>query len=703
MLSRLGLFCYRKHRWLLTCWLGVIVVGALTVGPVFGQLGASSQIPGTESSQASQAMQQGTNHGLEFTALVDGIDASNAATTTALIKASVDTRRIPGIQSVAAPVPATNGRAVAITVTLAKSPSQHQSFVEANNRMRQLASEVQGAKVEIGGADLIGDQTNEAVQSDLQRAEVFSLPITLVVLVFVFGGIFAAGLPVLAAIGALLGAFVLLFGFSLFVNLDSNAITVVTLLGLALSIDYGLLLVSRYRDELTRTADRSTAISRTWRTAGRTILFSGLTVVAALSGLLVFDVARLRTIAAAGVSTTAIALLASLTLTAALLRLVGRRVTAHKRTAIHARDPERGLFARLARFIQRVPALAFIGSLVVLIAIATPLLGVNIKVLELDGLPRSMESLQVAEQLDSQFGVTTQAAVRVVARTDPATLNQYTAQWRDNPAVLRVEPAAAANDTVSSAVIAVRGDSQGPQARQLVDLLRAHRPIGYQSWVGGDAASLIDLDGRLLSGLPLALGMIVLAMAVLLFIMTGSIVMPLKAVILNSVSLAATFGVLTAVFQNGWLAVPLGMLVGGGLSPYMIMIVFAFAFGLSMDYELFLLARIKEHVDAGKDSATAVRYGLQCSGRVITSAALLMLIVFAFFATAKVGDLQQVGLGLFVAVLIDATLVRCVLVPATMTLLGKAAWWAPNPLRRLYNRYGLREHGDGTAVKSING
>jgi RND superfamily putative drug exporter len=237
----------------------------------------------------------------------------------------------------------------------------------------------------------------------------------------------------------------------------------------------------------------------------------------------------------------------------------------------------------------------------------------------------------------------------------------------------------------------VHGDGQGPQAQQLVGRLRADRPVGYQSWVSGDAARLLDLNARLKSGLPWAIVITVVAMCVLLYLMTGSVVIPLKAIVMNVVSLAATFGVLAAVFQDGWLSGPLHTLTVGGLSPFMIVIVFAFAFGLSMDYEVFLLARIKEYVDAGEDSNTAVRHGLQRSGRIITSAALLMLIVFACFAAAKVGQLEQIGLGLFVAVLVDATIVRCLLVPATMTLLGRAAWWAPGPLARLHHRYGVDE------------
>jgi putative drug exporter of the RND superfamily len=213
-----------------------------------------------------------------------------------------------------------------------------------------------------------------------------------------------------------------------------------------------------------------------------------------------------------------------------------------------------------------------------------------------------------------------------------------------------------------------------------------------RSWVTGDAAVLLDFERILLDGLPWAIGVSVLAMVVLLFAMTGSIVVPVKAVLANVVSLGAAFGVMNAVFERGWLSGPLHTLTVGGLDPFVIVIVFAFAFGLSMDYEVFLLGRIKEYVDRGWDTDTAVRRGLQHTGRIITSAALLMVIVFGCFAGARMGSIEEIGLGLSVAVLVDATIVRCLLVPATMTLLGRWNWWAPGPLKRLHARVGLREH-----------
>ncbi len=703
MTKRLGLWCFHRRWMVFGLWVIVMAGGSAAIGPLFAQMGDTTLINGTETGAAQKVINAGIDHGEQFFAVVDNIAAGSAPVKLALGNAVTEVAAIAGVQSASGPEVSIDGRAAVITVVLANAPSQYQPFTDARTRLLQLTSALPGSTIQVGGGDLIGDEANAQVQDDLRNAEVYSLPLTIVLLLIIFGGVVAAGLPALAAIATMLGATGLLLGLSSVVTLDANAITVITLLGLGLSIDYGLLLVARFRDELARTGVRVEAVGAAWSTAGRTIMFSALTVAAALTGLMAFDVAELRALAAAGMVTAVVGMLAGLTLTAAMLGLLGKwikpaRSRRHRPAGVI--DAERGFFARLARMTQRVPGVVMLGCVAALLLMALPLLRVVIKVPQLEGLPRTLESVRVADVLDSRFGMTSQAGVQIVARTDTATLDSYAGKWASDPEVTRVEAAQSLNQELSVAVFAVKGDGQGVAAQQLVGRLRADRPVGYQSWVTGDAAQLIDLNGRLQSGLPLAAGIVILAMLVVLFLMTGSVIIPLKAIVTSALSLAATFGVLTAVFQNGWLSGLLQTLTVGGLSPYMILIVFAFAFGLSMDYEVFLLARIKEYRDAGEDGNTAIRHGLQRSGRIITSAALLMLIVFACFAAAKVGALQQIGLGLFVAVLIDATLVRCLLVPATMTLLGPAAWWAPAPLRRWHARYGLREPQRSDAIDS---
>jgi RND superfamily putative drug exporter len=302
-----------------------------------------------------------------------------------------------------------------------------------------------------------------------------------------------------------------------------------------------------------------------------------------------------------------------------------------------------------------------------------------------------MESVQVVRELTANYGQGAEPAVTVVSHAGPAELDAWATRFKSAPGVALVHPAEDAGNGLATIGFEVTGDPEGPDAQHLVERIRDDRPGGGESWVTGSGAFVADVVGQITDRLPLALGVTLLAMVVLLFAMTGSVVVPLKAVLMNLLSLGATFGVLTAVFQHGFLAGPLGVLTVGGLSPFTVVSVFAFAFGLSMDYEVFLLGRIKEYTDQGLTTDVAVRRGLQRSGRIITSAALLMVIVFGCFVTGKMGEVQQIGLGLAVAVAVDATLVRCVLVPATMTLLGRANWWAPAWLKRLHGLIGLRE------------
>ena len=341
--------------------------------------------------------------------------------------------------------------------------------------------------------------------------------------------------------------------------------------------------------------------------------------------------------------------------------------------------------------MQRRPLVVALVTGTALLAAGAPLVTMSVELPRLKGIPRSIEAARVADTLESRFDRTNRPVITVVARTDAASLDAWAARWRSDPVVTRVLPATTVGD-VASVDLAVAGAPQGPEARELVRRLRADRPQGGPSWVTGDAAVLADLLHLIGRGLPLALAIALIGMVALLFAMTGSLVVPIKAILANLISLGAAFGVLTAVFGDGFASGLFDTLTVGALNPFVMVVVFAFAFGLSMDYEVFLLGRIKEYVDRGLDTDAAVRRGLQHTGRVITSAALLMVVVFGCFAAARIGNIEQIGLGLTTAVLVDATIVRCLLVPATMTLLGRWNWWAPGPLRRLHARLGLREH-----------
>jgi RND superfamily putative drug exporter len=700
----------------LAAWLAAVTAGVLSTGPVFAGLSSDNRPSDIEAAQAYDQIGDENPTGGEVIGLIDRVQPRSDAVRDAVVAATEALGARPDVQAVADPYAGDpraaavlfgrDGTSLLVSVTLRAGSEESEAAAAAavRTRLHALAGDLRAAgqpdaRVRVGGGKLLNDEINQQVRRDLERAELISLPLTLVVLVFVFGGLVAAGLPVLAAIVSVASAMVVLLGFSYVTDLDQNTVTVVTLLGLGLSVDYGLLLVARYREELGAGDAPVDALGRAWATAGRTVLFSALTVAAALAGLLMFDIGPLAALGAAGVSIAVVAMLAALTFTAALLGFAARRIKP-RRGRRSASNDERGFFAGLSRLVQRRPWPVAILVAAGLLAAGIPLLSATLKLPRLEALPTSIESVQVANATQTDFGFRSAPTVLVVARIDRAAMDSWAARWADDPAVAAVRPAEDSRG-VAWVELVLRGGEQDEAAQALVLRLRADRPPGGQSWVTGDAAVLIDLLDVLEDGLPLALATTILAMVVLLFLMTGSLVVPIKAILANVVSLGATFGVLVMVFEFGYGAGLLKTLTVGGLSPFIIVIVFAFAFGLSMDYEVFLLGRIKEYVDRGEDSDTAVRRGLQHTGRIITSAALLMIVVFVCFAFAEVGEIEEVGLGLTVAVLIDATIVRCLLVPATMTLLGTWNWWAPAPLKRLHARIGLSEMAPPKAAPDL--
>jgi RND superfamily putative drug exporter len=541
--------------------------------------------------------------------------------------------------------------------------------------------------VVLGGNRLLQDEVNEQTEKDTQFAEFVALPATLVVMVFVFGG-WAAGIPLIAALVTIGGSLLALLGFSYVIDeMDPSVVSVCTVLGLGLSIDYALLMVNRFREERGLGFDSVEAVARTAATSGRTILFSGLTVATSLAGLFVFDLSIFKAIGAAGLSVVVVAMLAALTLTPALIALFGRGIRVPTEPV-----SDEGGFRRLAAVVQRRAAVVTIVVSALLASAAIPFLGVSFRNGSADLLPAEFESRQFAELQRDRFPSAGVEPVVVVAETSPERLQAYGERFTRDPGVAAVADAEEVAPGLSRLEITPRGgDSQGDQALALVRTLRADRPEG-SSWVTGDAAILADFKHAVAVRVPWALAIVVTATFVLLFLMTGSLLVPLKALVMNVLSLGASYGALVWIFQEGNLSGLLGFTSNGGLETWVPVITFAFAFGLSMDYEVFLLSRVKELYDSGRSNDEAVAIGLQRSGRIITLAALLVVIVFLGFAAGKMLAIKQLGVALAIAAFVDATLVRCLLVPATMTLLGDANWWAPRPLRRLHARIGFSEH-----------
>ncbi|MFD5434352.1 MMPL family transporter [Kitasatospora sp. NPDC127067] len=695
-LAALGRFCFRHRRWVLGLWAVVLVVGVLIGGRVFEGSVAGASSASAEADRGSAVVAAADPAKGTVTAVVDGRPVDDPAVKAAVEKATAEIAALPGVSSAldaygSGPAPAAlrsaDGTASLVTVRMADAASTAQT--DAVTERLGALNGAGGAHVTVGGDLVLQQEVKQQTEKDTRFGEMVTLPLTLIVMVLVFGGLAAASLPVIGAVASVGGALLAMFGFSRIMDIDTSVLPIATVLGLGLSIDYALLMVNRFREERGHGADIAAAVERTAATAGRTVAFSGLTVAVALSGLFVFTSPVLGAVAAAGVSVVVIAVAAALTLIPALLGFAGARI---KTPAAPVADE--GFFSRTVRRVRKRAVAVTLASVALLMAAGAPFLHADMRSSGAAVLPASSAGRQVAETIDQRFPQASAAPITVVVEGGASVAQAYADDVVAKlPGVSGVRAVSPVGDAVSTIDVLVHGDPQGGQAKQAVEELRADRG-GLTTYVTGGAASVVDFQDELLSRGPWALGLVAVGTLVLLFLMTGSVVMPVKALLMNLLSLGASLGALTLVFQDGWFSGLLGFSPTGGLETFIPVLVFAFAFGLSMDYEVFLLARIRELTLRGHDCVRAVELGVQRSGRIITSAALLMVIVFAGFALGDMLMVKQMGIALAVAVAVDATLVRCLLVPAAMSLFGEFNWWAPGPLRRLHRRFGLSEHVD---------
>jgi putative drug exporter of the RND superfamily len=569
--------------------------------------------------------------------------------------------------------------------------------------------------VRIGGA--LGTDIGGQVGKDLALAESIAVPITLVLLVIAFGSIVSALLPLAIAVAAIFGTLAELSLLTHITSVSIFAINLTTALGLGLGIDYALLMVSRFREELAKGVNVGEAVARTTATAGRTIAFSAFTVAVALSALLVFPVYFLKSFAYAGVGVTVLAAVSALLVLPAILAVLGHRVNAGRVPGIRpTRSVEAPFWERLAIGVMRRPALAAVPVIAVLVLLAVPLLKVTFGTPDDQVLPKSAASHQVGDLLRNDFATTPEVIDLVLtpAVSQPA-LRAYTLQLSRLGKVQQAassaggftagQPAALAPGP-GPALLAASGsqrlslstglDPASGAAQHLVRQVRqARAPAGTTVLVGGSSAALVDAKYAISSRLPLASAIIVVMTFLLLFLFTGSVIQPIRALLSNVLTLGATLGAMVWIFQDGHLASVLGF-TPTPTDTAMPVLLFCIAFGLSMDYEVFLMSRIKELHDAGAPNAYAVTHGLARAGRIVSTAAALLAVSFFAFGTSKVSFIQFFGLGTGLAILIDATLVRGVLVPAFMRAFGEASWYAPPPLRRLHQRIGQSEHHSPT-------
>ncbi|MFJ4078228.1 MMPL family transporter [Streptomyces iakyrus] len=550
----------------------------------------------------------------------------------------------------------------------------------------------------IGGPVAVRHEMQTIIQEDLTRAELIALPVTLVLLVMVFGSAVAALLPLGIGIVAILGTNAVLRGLTELTDVSVFAINLTTALGLGLAIDYALFIVRRYREELSTGADPLTAIGTTLRTAGRTVLFSALTVAVSLAAMLVFPQYFLRSFAYAGIAVVLLAAAAALILLPAALILLGHRVNALDLRRLfrrgHRPDPTRQegrAWARTATLVMRRAPFFALGTTAVLVLLGLPFLGVKFGTADDRQLPSTSESHVVQQHIREGFPGSPGGGLEVLAegRATEAQYGAYKERVAALPDVARVDGPLVKGDFAYFTVLP-KGEAVDDPAQRLVGDLRETR-APFDTKVTGTAAVLVDSKHAIGERLPPAAVFITIVTLLLVFLLTGSVLIPIQAVVLNALSLTAMFGAVVWVFQDGHLSGLLAFTSSGSIETTLPVLMFCVAFGLSMDYGVFLLSRIKEEYDRTGDHDQAVRHGLARTGGLITAAAVILAVVMVAIGTSRVTNTKMLGLGIALAVLMDAMIVRSLLVPAVMRLTGRATWWAPRPLRRFHERFGLSE------------
>ncbi|MFC8434625.1 MMPL family transporter [Streptomyces sp. NPDC057253] len=569
-------------------------------------------------------------------------------------------------------------------------------------------------KVEIGGIVAVRHEMQTIIQEDLTRAEMIALPITLLLLVMVFGSAIAALLPLGIGIVAILGTNAVLRGLTEFTDVSVFAMNLTTALGLGLAIDYALFIVRRFREELATGADPLTAVGTTLRTAGRTVLFSALTVAVSLAAMLVFPQYFLRSFAYAGMAVVLLAAAAALILLPAALILLGHRVNSLDlrrllRRGRSSSKPPGTAWARGTTLVMRRAPFFALATTAVLVLLGLPFLGVKFGTADDRQLPASAESHVVQQHLRDGFPGSPGGGLEVLAegKATPAQYAAYKNRVATLPEVLRVDGPLVKGDSAYFTV-QPRGEAVDAGAQHLVRELRATE-APFDTKVTGTAAVLVDTKHAIGDRLPWAAAFIAIVTLLLVFLLTGSVLIPIQAVLLNALSLTAMFGAVVWVFQDGHLSGLLGFTSPGSIETTLPVLMFCVAFGLSMDYGVFLLSRIKEEHDRTGNHEEAIRHGLQRTGGLITAAAVILAVVMVAIGTSRVTNTKMLGLGIALAVLMDAMIVRSLLVPAVMKLTGRATWWAPKALRKLHDRFGLSEgdveppRGAGNCATSHDG
>jgi len=538
------------------------------------------------------------------------------------------------------------------------------------------------------------NETNDQTRKDLTKAELIAFPVLALFLLFVFRGVVAASIPLLIGGVSIVGTLFVLRIMSTFADTSLFALNLATGLSLGLAVDYALLMVSRYREEIGIGGATREAHRRTVATAGRTAVFSGLTVAAAMAALIFMPQRFLYSMAVAGASVAVLSSVIAVLVVPALLRLLGTRIDALSiRRGPAVSDTSDGWY-RLARGVMKRPVAVALGSGALLLAAAAPLLWTTLTGPSAEAVPTNQPSYDAYRYLEAHYprDVTEAVTVAVDGRAAPAQLVAYHRRIEAVGDVVRGAPFTPASGNVAYANFALSQPALSGASQDAVREIRGLDPPGAATvLVSGNSARFIDQKQSLIEHAPLVVAIIALSTLVVLFLLTGSVLLPLKTLLMNSLTLGATLGILVLAFQAGWLAGPLGYSGPAAIEVTSLVFLFAVIFGLATDYAVLVMARIKERHDLGDSNEEAVAIGIGRTGRVITAAALAIAIVFLAFSVSSVFFVKQIAIGMAFGVMIDATIVRALLVPSLMRLLGEWNWWAPKPLRRIYLRLGISE------------
>jgi uncharacterized membrane protein YdfJ with MMPL/SSD domain len=551
----------------------------------------------------------------------------------------------------------------------------------------------------VGGFAVAQEQVNKQVEEDLRMAELIAFPLLFLLSFVFFRSLVAALLPVMIGLLAIVGTLLILRVASELGSISVFALNLTTALGLGLAIDYSLFIVSRYREEIAKHGPGLAAMRRVMATAGRTVFFSSLTVAAALASLLVFPQRFLYSMGLGGFLVALLAAAVALTVLPAVLTLLGTRVNSlapralQRRAEAETRPDEQGFWYRLSRFVMRRPLPVATLSALFLIVLGLPFLGIKFNTIDPTVLPESATARQAYDAISEEYPPYRETPIWVaVEGGGPKAAAVLAARVRNTEGVAAAAPPQRLRDgvTMIEAISAAPFNSEASQST--VERIRdLPPPPGSDVLVGGATADFVDFQSSLVRHLPIAFAIIVIATLTILFLMTGSVVLPIKSLLMNILNLSAVFGLLVLIFQDGRFESLLSYTGQAAIEQTQPILLFAVAFGLSTDYAVFLLSRIKEARDQGASDSESVAIGLERTGRIVTAAALLFAVAVGAFATSQIIFIKEFGVGTALAVLIDASIVRALLVPALMELLGKWNWWAPKPLRRLHERFGINE------------